>query len=441
METNIQHTKPLRYFFSQLSTFNFQLLLLTILSTFNFQLSTHAQETPFPTDHLQLWLRADSVQLTDGKVSRWYDLSPNNYVIRQTSANARPTISDSAINNYPSLQFNGSSIYLTGGDILDLGNDSWTWFVIGKTNANAWNRPYLTKTLYGPEVGRYSLSSRNLMYITTNNIEYNVSIPTSAIQTSEWHMLVWENNKTTLKNNIYINGMLQGSSSFPSYNMQNSRSFLIGAYNGSNGSTPQTDFYLNGEIAEIIAFNNIDNTIQASVYHYLAERYFPTYLEPSVSLGLDIHVPYGYCDTAITTAYNPDFTSYIWNTGETDSIIHVNHTGRYSVTVTNSFGVTSTDDINVYFPEVHQMQDTTICSGDTIYWNTGLSSEDYTFQWFMDSTPTTLKSQSPLNANQSNSPLLALQPLKALPSSSSLPIHSPGSYYCIITDSLGCTNP
>jgi hypothetical protein len=107
------------------------IILLTILSTFNFQLSTYAQETPFPTEHLQLWLRADSVELTDGKVSRWYDLSPNNYEIVQTDENARPTINNSALNNNSALQFNGTSTYLNAGNILNMGTNGWTWIIVG----------------------------------------------------------------------------------------------------------------------------------------------------------------------------------------------------------------------------------------------------------------------------------------------------------------------
>ena len=93
MDINIQHinskmTKALEKKFSIFS-------ILLLLSTFNFQLSTFSQTTlPFPTEHLQLWLHADSVEITDGKVSRWYDLSANNYVIQQTTASSRPSINE-----------------------------------------------------------------------------------------------------------------------------------------------------------------------------------------------------------------------------------------------------------------------------------------------------------------------------------------------------------
>ncbi|MBO7570833.1 MAG: PKD domain-containing protein, partial [Bacteroidales bacterium] len=167
--------------------------------------------------------------------------------------------------------------------------------------------------------------------------------------------------------------------------------------------------FFNGEIAEIIAFDTIDNDMRNIVHDYLLSKYLV-----SISLGLDIHVPYGFCDTAITTAYNPDFTSYLWSTGETDSVIHVNQPGRYTVTVTNSFGVTSTDDIKVYFPEVLQLQDTTICAGDTIRWDLKLSQNDYSYQWFKDGVQYS-------NDNHDIS------------------ISEEGAYSCIITDSLGCT--
>lgn len=400
MGTSILHIKTYK-------TFSF--LILQTLSTFNFLLSTYAQTPqPFPTEHLQLWLRADSIENTDGKVSQWYDLGPNNYVIRQTNANARPTVKGDAINGKPALLFDGTKTYLTGGDILDLGSNSWIWFVVGKSNINENNRPFFAKSLYGSEVGRYNLSTRRLFYVTTNNETYNVNIPTTAIQPSHWLMLTWENDRTILQNKIYVNGSLLCNSSFPNYDMQNSRSFLIGANNGTNGTTPNTNYYLNGEIAEIIAIDTIDSNTLNLIHEYLYNKY-----SRIVSLGPDIHIPYGFCDTVITTAYNHDFVSYQWSNGETDSIIHINRSGHYSVTVTNNFGVTSSDDINVYIPEVFQMYDTTICAGDTTYWNTRLSSEDYSYQWFKD--------------GEEYADVI-----------DQIKIFEGGAYNCIITDSLGC---
>ena len=402
---------------------------LLLLFTLNFSLLTYSQKSPIPTANIQLWLRADSVEITNGNVSRWYDLSPNNYIIQQTIANARPTINESSINGHPTLYFNGSN-WLNGGDILDLGTKNWNFYIVEKCN-NTTDGYLICKDIYGSGASRYSLNVSSLSYITTRNTNNgNIGSGNFDIKDSTFHFIRWENDRIDLKNRIYIDDSLYGTGSMTTnYNMQSSYHLLIGHGAGKNGQNdagaPPSGYSqkigLIGEIAEIIVLNGINEIVKNNINNYIIEKYFPEYsdiLTPydfgtTVSLGLDIHVPYGFCDTAITTAYNPDFVSYQWSTGETDSIIHVNHSGRYTITVTNSLGYTSTDDINVYFPEHLQLQDTTICAGDTIHKNIGLDVEGYAFQWIKDGET---------YANTSNQ----------------IEISEAGAYTCIITDSIGC---
>lgn len=372
----------------------------------------YAQDTPpFSTDHLQLWLRADSVELTDGKVSRWYDLSPNQYEIVQTNANARPTINESAINNLPAIQFNGTSTYLTGGDILDIGLDSWSWFIVAKYNNGNYNERFVP--LFA---GKYDRNSNwtttykwaiSGTHILLNDLSYRAI---SFVSNSDsYNIFCFELfNRQENKHKVTINSNLAASASMQTgtNNADNELPIHIGG--NILLSTSYSKSFLYGDIAEIIVVNTDDSPYRNQVYNYLLNKY-----STQVSLGHDIHVPYGYCDTAITTAYNPDFTSYQWSTGETDTIIHVNRSGRYTVTVTNSFGVTSTDDINVYFPEHNLMQDTTICAGDTIYWDTSLDTDGYSFQWMKD------------GIQYADAGILG--------------ISEEGRYSCIITDSLGCS--
>ena len=387
--------------------------IFLLLSTFNFQLSTFSQTTsPLPAEHIQLWLRADSVEITDGKVSKWYDLSPNNYLVQQTNASARPVVMDSAINGHPALLFNGTSTSLTGGDILNLGTDSWTWFVVSK-NCN--NNYIFSKCISGTIAGRYGLKSNQLVYQGENNNAYNLNY--SSIQDS-FSFSTWINDRNTNKNYIYVNKELKASGNINgSFDMTTTRpvNFYIGF-----GSYAASSFFFNGQIAEVIAINKSNTHITNNIHNYLIEKYFPEYIDSlteyeygeQVSLESDILVQYSFCDTAITTAYNPDFTSYLWNTGETDSVIHVSQPGQYSVTVTNSLGYTSTDNINVYFTDVYQMYDSTICAGDTIFWDTELISDGYSFQWFKNGIITSTEAI--------------------------LPLYSTGNYYGIITDSRGC---
>ena len=369
---------------------------LLLLFTINFPLLTYSQEPPFPTEHLQLWLRADSVQLTNGKVSRWYDLSPNNYVIQQTTASAMPTIYKSAV------LFNGTSSYLNGGNILNMDTKEWTWIIVGKgtdpciVKYNRNSSFFNSGSMWNMGLNSFSLRTNG----TTMGFSTHVNTDINNIITYELF------NRTNLKCYSYVNNGITNSLQIPNVNATNTLDLYIGGNLRTSTATPPT--FMQGEILEIFAFDTIDENLRNTVNEYLYNKYASI----SVSLGFDIHTN-GFCDTAITTAYNPDFISYLWNTGETDSVIHVNHTGRYTVTVTNSFGVTSTDDINVYIPEISQMQDTTICAGDTIYWNIGLDENRYTFQWMKDG-------------------------IQYADASNRIEIFEAGAYICIITDSIGC---
>lgn len=336
-----------------------------------------AQSFPFPTENLQLWLRADSVELTDGKVSRWYDQSPNKYEIVQTNAAARPTVTENALNGHPALTFNGTSNYLTGGDILDLGTDSWTWFVVSKNDNNNY---IFSKCISGPIPGRYGLKSNQLIYQGKNNAAYNLNYSSTQ---NIFQFTTWVNNRETNKNAIYVNKEQKATGSIDGtfdMTVTSPVSFFVGY-----GGFAATNYYFKGEIAEIIGFNNDDSELINLVYKYLINKY-----TVQVSLGLDIYIPYGFADTAIATAYKPDFISYLWSTSNTDSVIHVSETGKYWVTVTNSFGFTSSDTINVYYPEPTQLHDTTICAGNVLTWDAALNGL-YSYLWSDGSTESSLK--------------------------------------------------
>ena len=407
-ERNCQEITTTRKVASKTRPSYFLILFFFSLLTLNFSLLTYSQTAPFPTDHLQLWLRADSVELTDGKVSRWYDLSPNQYEIVQTNENARPIVDESAINNLPALQFNGTSTYLTGGDILDIGLNSWSWFIVAKYINGNYNERFVPLFL-----GKYDRNSNwastykwaiSGTHILLNDLSYR-AIPFVS-NSDSYNIFCFELfNRQENRHKVTINSNLAASVSMQ--NGTNNANNELPIYIGGNIllSTSYSESFLNGEIAEIIAMNSTDSTFINQVYNYLYVKYSSTISLPQYINGI--------CDSTIS-AYNPDFISYQWSTGETDSAIHVNCSGRYTVTVTNSFGVTSTDDINVYFPEVYQMHDTTICAGDTIYWNTGLDQDGYTFQWMKDGTPHT---------NTSNR----------------IEIFEAGAYTCVIIDSLGCS--
>lgn len=66
---------------------------------------------------------------------------------------------------------------------------------------------------------------------------------------------------------------------------------------------------------------------------------------PNVNLGADIVVP----NPPVTLNAGVGFTSYLWNDNSTGVTLQVTQNGTYSVTVTNQFGCSASDEINVNF--------------------------------------------------------------------------------------------
>ena len=360
-----------------------RIILIFILLTMH--ILAFAQSSPFPADNLQLWLRADSVGLTDGRVSRWFDLSTNQYEIVQTNASAMPSVVGGVLNDNPVLDFRLQD-FLLGGNILDLGVDSWTWFVVGKTVSDG---AIASKNVYTSSPGRWLLCSNTVITHTSVGVtDGKVDFPSNA----DFDITTWENNRSAKENLLLRNNKLlkQSNLSAPNFSLEYNCNFVIGGYeNPAYSGTLYNERRFEGQIAEIIAFNTVDSALRHRVTEYLANKYFPE-RNASVGLGVDIRMLYGFADTAITTAYNSNFVSYLWSTGETDSVIHVNKSGKYWVTVTNPFGLVSSDTINVFYPEVTQIRDTTICAGDTITWNTNLDGS-YSFLWSDGSTGRSLE--------------------------------------------------
>ena len=68
---------------------------------------------------------------------------------------------------------------------------------------------------------------------------------------------------------------------------------------------------------------------------------------PTPDLGADIEV----CANEITLDLSTAFDNYLWNNGEVNRNITVSQSGIYSVTVTNQYGCTGSDEINVILKE------------------------------------------------------------------------------------------
>ena len=233
-----------------------------------------AQSQPFPAENLQLWLRADSVELTDGKVSRWYDLSPNQYEIVQTNAAARPAVSADALNGLPAVLFNGSSDYLTGGDILDLGTDGWTWFVIGQysngngqlNNAPTFISKYDRNVNWGAPMYMIGQYINELYWENGNNNGAQINPHSKSINSDiQFHIFSYEvrdNIENFAHDRAYLSNILiEDIKSQPiNYSFNSTCAFKVGHTIISNSNAKGV--FLNGQITEIIAFNTVDANLR-----------------------------------------------------------------------------------------------------------------------------------------------------------------------------------
>ncbi len=227
---------------------------------------------------LQLWLKADGRMDTsfdagtgDNYINSWYDDSDNGYVLTQSVANKRPVRVDSEINGQTVAIFNGSTSFLSGGDILDIHEKSWTVYVVGQAYSD--NGTYLAKSLYGSLAGRWSTLyyGGQLLYLYQDNTDlYNVAVNRAV---GSWEITTTERDTTAKENRLYANFSLLGTTPFSTVDdMDNSSRFLVGAYN-NNPDTSET-LFLNGAIAEILIYDRIlTDTEKTLVQNYLEEKY------------------------------------------------------------------------------------------------------------------------------------------------------------------------
>lgn len=136
-----------------------------------------------------------------------------------------------------------------------------------------------------------------------------------------------------------------------------------------------------GDFAEIILLDQVlPSGNREQVEDYLRWKY-----APPVNLGPDIRIDYGFCP--VTLSAGDRFASYAWNTGATTESIQVTRSGIYTVTTTDVFGFVSMDSVAVRFP-VMEGSDTLICIGESVVWNSGLTTANYTINWSNGSTDT-----------------------------------------------------
>jgi hypothetical protein len=189
----------------------------------------------------------------NGFVRTWYDQSGSGNHVAQTATGSQPQIIVSGVlnllNTKPALKFNGSSSFLSGGNILNVGSNSFNTFVFSEL-AN--DNTLFAKALLGGLSGRYNLGtfSGNTSCLFTTTASDDRSATTANLYGKALYSSQVINGSS---NKLFVNNVERASTAVPSYsNLSNSSRFLVGAYNNAT-DTGQVS-YLNGSMCELIMY-------------------------------------------------------------------------------------------------------------------------------------------------------------------------------------------
>ena len=332
-----------------------------------------------PLNDLILWVKADSAVTysLDNRVSEWASSNSNHNLV-QSSHNNKPIYLENVqeINEKPSIQFNGGNWLSV--DFLSQYEQPNTFFIF-------YNNRRTGNTIQGIFDGIQNGKRNTLSWASgiraiagnssMNSLAYSKSQPYSYIINT----IVYNTNSSK----IYENGHLKKASSVDSN--------PLGGFQIGRRTAVNTRYFI-GDFAEVIIYNRIlSETEQQEVEQYLMDKY-----APPVNLGSDLTINYGFCDTALTvTNY---YTSYLWNTGSTDTSIIIDSPGEYWLEAVDIFNRTSRDSIIVSMP----LRDSLIlvnefpCFNEPLSINAFIPQGNYQFESWSDgnSNPSRLVTQN-----------------------------------------------
>lgn len=343
------------------------MLFIFLSGTF---LNSFSQIRPDDISNLKLWLRADSLAdttTTGRRLTQWNDCSLSGNFASQLVTSFQPHYinHETSLNDLPVIHFDGSN-FLTFLSQLSL--NSFSFFVVFKKDDP--NKGILIGSDINNQDCIANFSDGNTyLDIGGPYVSWNTG---HILNYSIFSLLSSGNQKELFSNSV-------------SLGIQS----IAGTLTSNAIGRRSTSDYLTGNIAEIIIYDQIlSTTDRHSVENYLYLKY-----APSVNLGPDINVPYGFCATTLDAGSR--FTSFLWSTGATTQTIQISNPDTVWVDATDIFGFHSFDTIIVNYPEI-ALYDTLFCSNSSVVLSTGLAGS-YTYNWTGGITTPTLSVNTPGN--------------------------------------------
>lgn len=330
-----------------------------------------------PTQHLRLWLRADSgVVHSNGVVETWQDVSGNGNHVRQPNAALRPRITQNVMNNLPAITFSNS--------FLDINTTIGfqTVFIVANytAGANFINWPGL--------ITRQTDLPGDLDYLYLGNPGTTNFFP--GILTSNTFINgARTTNFAPLSQIKIISGRSESRTVWDDFRI------------GQDRGMPR---FWEGHVLEILIFDRVfSESEREAIERILSDKY-----APPINLGHDISVANSFCPVVVSTG--PGYTNHLWSTGQTSPSISVTLPGTYSVSARNSFGFLSSDTIRVGLPVVSlNHSSVSICYGDSVSLSLIGTQPGFSYLWSTGATTPTIT------------------------------VGAAGTYTLTITDHLGCS--
>ena len=338
--------------------------LIIFIFSLCLSLVNFAQTTPITLSGLSLWLRADSgIVLNGANVTDWNDISGNsNNAVAQASPTKWPLYVNSSpgINNKAAVKFTNGYMTLNTNPVI--GNNAYTIFMISKVN------PYQSSSY----VYDFGVSNNHCMLTYNNGTNYGlydgffqtpISLPSDSNNYFIYHKVY--NTANTPDGVISFNELTFNAGNSPP-SAEPTLKFIGGSSSGAN---------MQGEIAEIIVYNRELSSIEINtIQNYLQIRY----ATPAVNLGPDI-IATNFCPIILDPINN--YKSVKWQDNSTLSTYTVTTSGQYHIDAVNQFNLHSFDTINILYPVLNYINDTSICQGTSTKWDIKLPKDQFTFSW------------------------------------------------------------
>lgn len=250
------------------------------ISTVNIDGVSALSNVPQTTSNLVLWLRGDAGLTIDGsnKVSAWSDQSGNGHHALPATSTASPTLTMSALNGLPVVQFNsagGTRLSISNSTLLNPSAGVSVMAVVRRTSGATVAR-VLSKTNGSTGYGLDFSNGTTVRSLINNTSSASTTLAATISG------VVAAIYSTTDGNKIYVNGGAPVLATYSTAIVSNTTSVGLGG-DAVGGS------YLDGEIAELLVFNKaITDDERKDVEAYLYEKYGvgtqPTVTPPQTSL-------------------------------------------------------------------------------------------------------------------------------------------------------------